>query len=654
MVRVEPPGQDDDASSPHGVAMGKTPVDSQAITEDGISASSFVAGDVGDRDDLVSEGSPSSEEVFRSPPDSNGGELASSGAPPVENPVTDALAPMEFQSDRTRRTRQIALIATLSLSLLCVAALLFGRFVRSQSPNQATLAVQKNPLETSQELEPTTVDDPSPQQESLPDPAPAEEDDPENQESVAASIGDDPASEHSPENHDTKTADEGLLHAMIPPPLIPPIPKQSTDPPEAPAMEDLPESLKQFMPFLLQQDPQPETILDPLQTVEEVEIDSAEEEANELGIQAARKIHPRADLAMRFAMRAQQPTLPHVVMILSQVTNVPIEIDWVSFDLVDVSLDQPLEIPGKTQPAGQWLSSVVAILGGEVETRDTMMVVTLAEETFGPKRDAILDLSDFHDSESASDRIAEFMRFGDPETEPKESSETPPNDLQDSELQNSEPQNSERRNPAPRMSPRQTDQLRILATEMLRRMRGIDGKLPDSVIGRWGQVHPGDATQWKPLEEGRCTLSFELPMTVSGILWRTAKENKTVCFVNWNDANRRGLPPSRLVLPTQTQTAASVLAEILAPHALQVRAVDDHHWWMGTGATYDRLPVLVQTAPLGDQKQRFQTQMNRIMQNGNNRVYRWIYDPVSDGFLMKVPRFIAGQLPVIAPEKVLP
>ena len=103
--------------------------------------------------------------------------------------------------------------------------------------------------------------------------------------------------------------------------------------------------------------------------------------------------------------------------------------------------------------------------------------------------------------------------------------------------------------PQGQMSPRQADQLRILATEMLRRMRGVQGKLPNQVLKRWGQVRPADPTDWLPLEGGENLLTFDFPLTTSEVLWRSAKGNSAQCFVNWNDANRRGMRPARLVLP---------------------------------------------------------------------------------------------------------
>ena len=72
---------------------------------------------------------------------------------------------------------------------------------------------------------------------------------------------------------------------------------------------------------------------------------------------------------MRIAIRSDAATLPQLALIFSQITNVPLQIDWASFDLVGVSVDQPLKISGKMRPVGQWIEAVVAMWGGRGQDR---------------------------------------------------------------------------------------------------------------------------------------------------------------------------------------------------------------------------------------------------------------------------------------------
>ncbi|MFG0261064.1 MAG: hypothetical protein ACF788_01550, partial [Novipirellula sp. JB048] len=67
----------------------------------------------------------------------------------------------------------------------------------------------------------------------------------------------------------------------------------------------------------------------------------------------------------------------------------------------------------------------------------------------------------------------------------------------------------------------------------------------------------------------------------------------------------------------------------------------------GTEATYDRLQVVVWSAPLGDQRGPFIEQMNHLMAGQSKEVFRIAYDPISDRTMMLLPRYIVRQLPKI-------
>ena len=672
MVQVTPPSEEIATGQPRtikNIAMGNAPVDSEALTEDGISASSFPMDSA--FAPTASARAPEDGGVFHSPPDANP-ELATAGPPPAGIPselVTDenALTPLNFQSDRTRRTRQIVLVAMLSVSLLIVAGLLFRQFVRSQAETDA-----KTPTRPAAQASETNEQALSSLENQPPEVEPSEASNlPANKETfnvVEAKAKDVEESPALANPADTMNRDAGgvqpeppliptdddaqkqqdaaaFVRDVIPQPLLRSTNAQAPDPTPKPAMEDLPESLKQFMPFLLQEDPQPEPTLAPLQTIDDIEIDGAEEEASELGIKAPRKINPRSDLAMRIAMRSEAATLPHLTLTFSQITNIPIQIDWVSFDLAGVPVESPFRVSGKTRPIGTWIDESAMKLGAEVQTLQTMLLITLTEEAFASKRDVLLDLSELADPPSAKTVIEQFMNP--PESSMIDHEVLPVIDKiegdQDDVLSNRRVTLKK----TPAMTERQRDQLRILATEMLRRMRGAPGKLSDQIIHRWGQVRPGDSTEWKPLTGGKNSLTFDYPIAAAGVFQRLAKANQSWCFVNWNDANRRGLRPARLVLPTKTSSAQEIFTDILKPHLLQIRLVDETHWWIGSGSNYDRLPVLIQSEKLGEHRATFQTQINQIISDADLQSFRSVYDPVSDQMLMMVPRYIARQLPGI-------
>ena len=109
------------------------------------------------------------------------------------------------------------------------------------------------------------------------------------------------------------------------------------------------------------------------------------------------------------------------------------------------------------------------------------------------------------------------------------------------------------------------------------------------------------------------------------------------------------LPPEHLLLPHNEGDAGSTLRNALSPLGLEVRQVDSKHWWVGTEATYDRLPIFVWTPPLGQARADFVERMNQVMAGSSPLQYRLAIDDTSDRALMLLPRFIVRQLPTIIP-----
>jgi hypothetical protein len=87
---------------------------------------------------------------------------------------------------------------------------------------------------------------------------------------------------------------------------------------------------------------------------------------------------------------------------------------------------------------------------------------------------------------------------------------------------------------------------------------------------------------------------------------------------------------------------------MLSDFRLQVRQVDDQHWWVGSEATYDRLPVVLWTSPLGETRGTFTRQITSIMSGASRDAFRMAMDGESDRALLLLPRYIVRQLPRIA------
>ncbi|NNE01234.1 MAG: hypothetical protein HKN47_28305, partial [Pirellulaceae bacterium] len=76
---------------------------------------------------------------------------------------------------------------------------------------------------------------------------------------------------------------------------------------------------------------------------------------------------------------------------------------------------------------------------------------------------------------------------------------------------------------------------------------------------------------------------------------------------------------------------------------LQVRQVDQSHWWVGTEATYDRFPVVLWTDPLGTA----QVPLSERITQATGGQSPMVVDPQTGRALLLLPRFIVRQMPKI-------
>ncbi|MDA8744944.1 hypothetical protein N9N28_09965 [Rubripirellula amarantea] len=688
MVQIEPPGTAEangDVAAPIApispIAMGQSPVDSEAITEDGIS------GSLNSESDAEGLGIPSDGPAFAGgpplPTDPNAVDQSLSGVPPTT---------LAWQSDRTRKTRQTVMVAMLAVSTLFITGLMFFWFVKSQS-GVATMPDPSPVIETSPAIDETSADS-VPTESSTQNSTASEEiaqandlnvDEPgsmdqsqtsvqtPNQKTADQEMSDPEASDQTsgkptePTVVDTPASDSIIPSSLLPKSpldgmptsdqplglpavkqdLLPSnqVPGKSDEGPEEGMLAELPAGLQQFTPLLLLDGlPQKPTLQAP-PSIEQVQIDSAEEDEDELGMEPPPPIDVKADLAIRMAFRSNGYALPSFVLLISQTTGVPIQLDWVSFDLGGINIADPITTTGKVRTAKQWLEDIAAQVDGEIRPEATMVVLTMTDDAFATKKQPLLLLDDFNAGQVSAEKVIDdFM---------EEVNDAGGNRNVDGEVESADDVEAGDVEPAPAqlplMTPRQSDQLRILATETLRRMRNIEGKVADDRIRRWTQLGAPSSDLWKELEGGKTIPQVDTPIAAAGFLRRSAQATGAVLMVNWHDANRRGMRPNRLVFPIARDDAANTLSSLLDEFSLQVRAVDQNHWWLGSPATYDRLPVIVGSEPMATEAdaRRFQLLMDQIMQNAGRDSYRITFDPESKRYLMLVPRYIARQLPKV-------
>ncbi|EKK01207.1 hypothetical protein RBSH_03446 [Rhodopirellula baltica SH28] len=335
-------------------------------------------------------------------------------------------------------------------------------------------------------------------------------------------------------------------------------------------------------------------------------------------------------LKMRLAVSTKGYPLSDLILFLGEATLIPIQLDWVSMDLADVDLRQPVATDSKGMTTiGQLLGNASRSAGLEIETEEDRLTLTIPIEMLQAKTKKMIDLEDFGNERGSAQTLLDQL------------------------------------NAVVDLEPRDALHLRCLTTESLRRLRQHEPLLSDDVMSRWSAAYVHQPTEklvddglppaWRVLSEGKTGTQLDTAIAMAGLLRRTSRINDATCVINWNDAQRRRLSPGQLVMAYAGEagnevTAGEMLERVLDPMGLQVREVDSSHWWVGTSATYDRLPVVVRSEPLGPRRDDV---LHRIRESARlvGASLAIEHDPVSDGFLAVMPRFLYRQLPkIIGPE----
>ncbi|MFG0268249.1 MAG: hypothetical protein ACF8AM_24295, partial [Rhodopirellula sp. JB055] len=335
-------------------------------------------------------------------------------------------------------------------------------------------------------------------------------------------------------------------------------------------------------------------------------------------------------LKMRLAISTKGYPLSDLVLFIGEATLIPIQLDWVSMDLAGTDLRQAVatNVKGWTT-MGQLLGDAARTAGLKIEMEDDRLNLTLPMETLQAQTKALVELDDFGAERGSAELLLDRLTS------------------------------------AVELEPRDALHLRCLTTESLRQMRQHEPMLGDEVMSRWTAAYVHRPTEeliddglppaWPELVEGDPGSQLDTAIAMAGLLRRTARVNQATCVINWTDAQRRRLSPGQLVMayagePGNKVPAGKMLNRTLDPMGLQIREVDSSHWWVGTSATYDRLPVVVRSEPLGPRRDDV---LHRIRESARlvGVGLAIEHDPVSDGFLAVMPRFLYRQLPkIVGPE----
>ncbi len=621
----------------------------------------IVAGSGGDSQAITEDALPQDDEsaLLIGP----GGFDDSNLGPPSAASVPDA-PPTQWQSESTQKKRQLALIGTISGCGLLIAVLVFSWFVRSWIKDKPPVAVN-----AVADVAPVAVV--SPLSERLPEPE-TEPVDPESMEPplspdemVTAGETDanpDMQLEGSPETTMNATAAMASTESpsSLPPPSlvepwrvdgkapvpesIAPIPRRDGDATTQAANSDdrgtlmeLPPGLAEFVPLMnlaaSNFDLQP-TLKTP-QTLNDIQLNAPAEELVDPMMIANPPEPIELDKALAIRMTFDSPgyMLTEFALFISQVTGVPIHLDWTSFDIAGQNIDQTISIPKGWKTAAELLDAISASIHAEARRENSLIVLTLSDEAFEAAQSPIVQLDDFGDGkDSALALLTEFLQLsGDGDGDG----------------------DGETKIPLASLVSREDKQLAAFAVESLRRMRGLEPKISDDRFQRWatlGKVSPAKVApeipigHWPLLNGLKAIEQLSAPESMAGVLRTMGRTNDATCLINGYDFRRRGLSPKQLVMPYSGQSGEALLTKILTPFRMQVRQVDTSHWWVGTEATYDRLPILVWTEPLGEYRTGLVDRFNRLTENEIDGNFRLVIDTTSDRALMLLPRFIARQL----------
>ncbi len=395
--------------------------------------------------------------------------------------------------------------------------------------------------------------------------------------------------------------------------------------------------------------------------MDEVQIDDAvEEDIDPLDRYEPRKLNLRADLAIKLAFRSEGYPMADMILMISQITGVPIQLDWVSFDIAGTDVATRINPPKSGGSAREILDQIAEQVDATLREEETLLTFTVSEETFRTALAGIQNLDDFGDGKtSAADVLEDFLR-----PEPPSHNLIQRENGEEAASVNADPDKNAEPGGKPELgaddkdavnidaavetvdftAQRQAEQLAAIATETLRRMRGVPAKIADQRFNRWAKTSSEQPFDWPKVRDGETGPQPETPVSIAGFLRRLSRINDASCVVNWYDANRRRAMPERLLLPDTTDGLGMMLDQAFEPMRLYVRRVDPDHWWVGSDSTYDRLPVIVASRPLGDQRILFTQQVGRIMEGSDRNQFRMAIDDESDRAILMLPRYVVRQL----------
>lgn len=384
------------------------------------------------------------------------------------------------------------------------------------------------------------------------------------------------------------------------------------------SLDDLPPELRRFVPLLdlAAADESPTDSSAP-PTIDTIRLDSAARWDTAAPAESRRATVDIAKaLTLRVAIEQQGMPLPELALLVSQITAIPVELELISLDLAGVSLDQPLTTPSGWTPVGQWLDQTLAPLGLATETRDGCLVIHASPAKLLEAGDAALRLDDFGDQAAS---LASWLQplVSPPLVATSDDADPAAGDNADSPDAPTNPAGNLAANSAVSSAAEpvwQWDaangQLRVqehrsviiqtlCVVEALRLQRNLPPRIPRQQtrrwLGRWDDDDrsPQSIGDWPPVRDGQVNQPIDSPKTIAGLLRESGWLNQTSVVVVWPDAIRQQLYPIDLAMPSSDGVGlGDYFDDLLGDTDLQVRDAGGATWWVGSDGLYDRYEVI--------------------------------------------------------------
>ena len=659
MVQLDPPPgqgtsptsyQDGGADQP-GVALGQQIVDSGALTEDSISRSeSSLAGNSFAETSLPEPSLAAEGSRFAEAPPVTTDDQPEGGLP--DSRAADGPAPgvrdRAFHSEKTARSRRIAFYVVVATACIISAGVLWSVISRNRSGDSVSTIASSDPS--------AEQADTVPQADAAQQPVVSDRDE---QQPAESEIVSDP-------NVDPATATDGVARNMLPesdananeapnnqtpadvlePPsdLIPISPLESLLPPEnsprdpsaapaddTPPIDAIPEEFRSMIVDLDLDRPQFESMAPPPKTIDEFEIEAAADDDVDLEVmmELPEAINMRQALGLPLALKTKDPSgypFNDLLLFITQVTGVPIEVEWLSFDIAGPRINSRAKVPSGEMNIKRFLTATCEAFGASMEVQELSIVIRPEPTRFQAAVDSLTRFDDLGAESASAVKLVD-------------------------QLLGLETAAADRPSPDQVVAPQQIgpQQLAVLVCDAIRRMRGVEGKLSDGAFARWAGDFRSQVDAWPTLTGGQSGDQLIQPITFASFARQSANRNGATCFINWVDAAKNGLGPLEKSLPPggPATTAQQAMAEVLTSWDLDVRIVDANHWWIGSAARFDRFPVVVWFDDTG-KAARLQPDILAVLQGadaGDQTVGSVAIDPVSGKCIAVLPRFLLRQLP---------